>query len=212
MAVLLPNEYDAYYFDGKHQTYSHNAGYGDYNIVNNRQFAAGGGFTLEESTGNRVYDMCMDTNIKLNGRFIGKKLLVLGTAYGFEVEGFRALGIDAWGVEVSPFAISQASPEVQPYLIEADARTYLPTLRKFEYDYIYSRWFLECMSDADLAALIPAMNNVAKNEQLHIMSSHSPVDYYNVKTLEEWAQLDFNVGTILVVNDDFDNYLTKINQ
>ncbi|MCK5023421.1 MAG: class I SAM-dependent methyltransferase [Candidatus Aenigmarchaeota archaeon] len=136
---------------------------------------------------------------------------MVGCAYGFEVEGFRALGIDAHGIDVSEFAISQAKSELQPYLEVADARVKMGTYKRNEWDFIFSRWFLECMSDVDLAALIPEMNTACKSDQVHIVNTEMRADYYNVKSLLDWADLPFAVGTILIPNDNFDEYLTVIN-
>ena len=214
MPVLQPSEYDASYFEGSTQTYTHNAGYGEYHRMQYNRVAAGFGFTAEESTGNVFGDLAKGLNIKLNGRYVGKTVLVLGYAYGYEVKAFRDLGILADGIDVSPFAISQAEASIQQYLQVQDARTYLPTLGRNAYDYIFSRWFLECMSDADLIDLIPEMNRVCKQDQAHIMSTNSrkatdTIKGYNIKTLDEWELLPFERGSVLVVNDDFNDVRIK---
>lgn len=52
----------------------------------------------------------------------GKRVGVLGCAYGFSVVGMRIHGVDAWGVDVSEFAIQQW-PSAGPWLLLADATT-----------------------------------------------------------------------------------------
>jgi hypothetical protein len=208
MAVLQASEYDISYFDGRLNENTHPAGYTEYGRVQFNQFSTKFVPTLAESTGNLFGDLCKGMNINLNNRFVGKTLLILGAAYGFEVKGFRDLGIDAWGVEVSPYAISKAEPAIQPYLINQNALTYLPTQARNGWDYIFSRTFLECFSDADLATLITQMNRVSRSEQVHIVYPASNPAYYNSKTLAQLALLPFDRGTILIQNDDLINYVT----
>lgn len=209
MAVLTAAEYDAYYFEGKTQTYTHNAGYGSYSRMQWNRHKAGYGFTLEESTGTFFGDLMKSANYTMNGVWNTKNVLVLGCAYGFEVKELRDLGIIADGIDVSSYAISQADSSVAPFLSVQNALTYLPTLARNAYDYIFSRWFLECLSDSDLAILLPEMKRVAKSGQMHIMSSKSPSEYYNIKTLAEWQALDWGqaVNAVLMLNDDFANHV-----
>lgn len=208
MAVLQPNEYDASYFEGSTQTFAHNAGYSSYQGVEYNQVSTRFVDTLEDSTGTVFGDMAKGLNV--NNRFIGKKILIVGCAYGFLVQGLRNLGIDAWGIDVSSFAISQAVPEVAPYLQVADANIIMSTYKRNEFDWIISRWFLECIDDADLPSLIDNMNK-ASREQVHIVfPDTTPPEYYNVKTLEEWKQQPFSTGTILIPGNDFSNYVTVI--
>jgi hypothetical protein len=210
MAVLQPSEYDASYFEGGEQTYAHNAGYTHYHRVQyNQRGMYAPTVPIEESTGNVYGDLCKVFNIKLNARFVGKKLLVIGCAYGFEVKAFRDLGVNAWGIDVSAFAISQAESSIQPYLQVGDIRTAILSMGRNSYDYIFSRWFLECMSDTDLAALIPELNRVNKSGQVHNINTDMRTDYYNTKTLAQWLALGWEQGTILVANNDFDNYVVK---
>lgn len=210
MAILQPNEYDASYFDGKNYGVTHPAGYSCYA---NTQYNQVGLFSptvpIEQSTGNVFGDLCKAFNIKLTNRFVGKKLLVIGCAYGFEVKAFRDLGIDAWGIDVSSFAISQAESSIQSYLQVGDIRTAILSMGRNSYDYIFSHYFMECMSDSDLVTLIPELNRVARSGQVHTVTTNSNPDYYNVKTLSQWLALAWEQGTILVENNNFDNYVIK---
>jgi hypothetical protein len=207
MAVIPVSEYDASYFEGGSQTYTHNGGYTWYGKTNfNTKGIFAPDVPIEESTGNVFGDMIKALNFRASGVLVGKKCLVLGCAYGFEVKAMRDLGVDAYGIDVSAFAISQASAEIAPYLSVHDARTYLPTLGKNAYDYIFSRGFLECLTDAEVTALIIQMDRVSKSGQMHQFVAAN-ADYYNVKTLQEWAT-QFNwSSTILMQNWDYDNWI-----
>jgi len=222
MAVIPVSEYDISYFEGRLGAYTHNAGYTNYGAVN---YPSKGNFVpIEQSTGRFIWDLIKHFNILLNNRFVGKTVLVVGCAYGDEVKAFRDLGVLATGIDVSNYAITQGKalyPDIASYLIEADARTIIPTYHKNEWDYIFSKQLLECMSDADLATLIPAMNNACKNDQCHFVqwdgdpgadvTGFEIGNFYNLKILTEWAAMPFSVGTILIHALDVDNYITVIN-
>tara|TARA_R110000782_G_scaffold67650_5_gene136622 strand:+ start:12346 stop:12996 length:651 start_codon:yes stop_codon:yes gene_type:complete len=51
----------------------------------------------------------------------GDKVLDVGCAKGFLVKDLRAIGIDAYGVDVSTYALAHAEPEAHPYLQIASA-------------------------------------------------------------------------------------------
>jgi predicted TPR repeat methyltransferase len=141
---------------------------------------------------------------KLLGFLDGKKVLELGCAKGYGVQWLRQQGIDAWGMDVSAYAISQADPSVQPYLITANAVTELAKYTKNAFNVIYSRGFLCCLSDADLSTIIPLMNKVGFLQIHHVDTLCNP-QYYNVKTMAQMAALGFKRGTQLVENDDVAN-------
>lgn len=134
------------------------------------------------------------------GSLAGRKIIELGCAWGSLTRYLRQLGANAYGLDLA-YPISQGIvlwPDLAPYLIVADARTWLPTQARNSWDAIISRGFLECQSDADLAILIPEMNRVAKFVQVHSTDTNSESEYYNVKTLEQWQTLPFEAGTIIV--------------
>ena len=203
MAVLTPAEYDERYFDGGSAAYTHNAGYTKYQkwFIRSTRFLP----SLDESTGEYFGDIAKGMNLRNN--IVGKDVLEIGCAKGFLVEGMRSIGINGFGINVSPYAIGQANPSIAAYLEVADARIKVPTYARNQWDYIITRWFLSCMSDADLTALIPELNRVARN-QIHIVYPLIRPDYYNAKTLAQWAALPFARGTILINNDDIDGYVT----
>lgn len=56
----------------------------------------------------------------------GSTVLEVGCAYGYLVQMLRRMGYDAYGMDISEFALSQADPEVRPYLIRADVSDWIP--------------------------------------------------------------------------------------
>lgn len=185
--VLDPSEYDASYFDGKTQALRHNAGYSKYE----RWYRISG----ENSSGEFFKDQAGDWLGRFN--LSGKKILDVGCAKGFHVEDLRALGVDAWGVDVSSYAIGEAAPAIAPYLEVADIRTRINTYGNKEWDVIFSARFLECIDEADLPALIDGFNKKS-HRQVHIIDEEPNSVYYLARSLGWWSQLPFARGTVLV--------------
>lgn len=192
MPVLQPSEYDAMYFDGGNQTYAHNAGYHKYERWYRRDPCTFPG------AAEHFDEYWKDIAYKATQRFnlTGKKVLDVGCAKGFFVEDLRFFGVDAYGIDVSQYAINCSSEAVKPYLTVADVRTYLSTYSKNEWWVLYSLKFLSCMNDADLAIVIPEMNRVSKY-QFHVIDLNLKPAFYNTKTMEDWLAYDWDKGTVL---------------
>lgn len=219
VTYLQPGDYDARYFEGDLQDYTHNAGYSEYHVLGYRHRIKSAKHvgTIENSTGWVFGDLLKGIN--LNGRFVGKSVLVLGCAYGFEVAALRDLGIEADGIDDSQYAIDQAdstkadfpldtaNDSIKQYLRVENAVTSLASYGRNQYDFIYSRWFLDLLSDVDLTTLITEMNRVSRS-QLHIVNPNLPIDkYWNVKSLTEWSNLSFEKGTLLIANNDINRWI-----
>ena len=205
MPVLTHGEYNEYYFDGGSHSLSHNAGYTYY-----RRWFRNDPGNFPESSGGDGANNFGDMASALHGRFnINSKVLILGSAKGYIVHDLRNLGVEAYGIDVSQYAYDQADPEVQPYLTVTDALTYLKTLKQNSMTYIFSRWLLCCIADADIPELVAEMNRVSRN-QVHIIMRYPNPLYYTVHTTQEWLDLfDWDVGTILVPSQDWTGYLRK---
>lgn len=135
-----------------------------------------------------------------HGSLVGRTVIDLGCGFGSIVRYLRQLGADAYGIDLS-YPISQGValwPELEPYLMVGDVRVWLPTQGKNSWDVIISRGFLDCLTDAELATLVPAMNNAAKFQQIHSVDPSDDPEYYNQKTLVEWEALDWEPGTIIL--------------
>jgi SAM-dependent methyltransferase len=135
-----------------------------------------------------------------HGSLVGRKVIELGCAFGSLVRLLRQLGADAYGIDLS-WPISQGIslwPEMEPYLIVGDARVWLAAQKKNSWDAIISRGFLDCQTDADLAIMIPQLNNVCKFQQVHSVDPDNEAEYYNHKTLAEWQALGWEAGTIIL--------------
>jgi len=194
MAVLKPEEYDISYFDGRKSTYAHNAGYSNYQR-----------WYRDES--NDWYDLAKLLNDRYDLK--GKKVLDLGCAKGFLVEDLRSMGIDAYGIDISNYAISQAKDVVKPYLLQADARVALKKYKDEEFNLIFSRWFIYCFEDEELLTLVKDMNRVSEL-QVHIIKTDANTDFYNIKPIDTYlSSLPLEKGTIIIPNGNMQQILRK---
>ncbi|MEK6862007.1 MAG: hypothetical protein AABY07_08640, partial [Nanoarchaeota archaeon] len=75
-------------------------------------------------------------------------------------------------------------------------------------DVIFTCRFLECIDDMDLIQLINEMNRISK-KQIHIIDEQPNSDFYNVKTLKTWKNLNFTQGTIFISNENQQKVLIK---
>ncbi len=204
MAVLQPSEYDMAYFDGSLGPYRHNAGYSEYK----RWYRNEG----EGSTGEFWKDMAAGwiNHLALSG----KRVLEIGCAKGFLVKDLRDMGVDAYGLDVSQYAIENCEPEVAQYLTVGDARTYLSNYARNEWDIVLSLRFLECIDEADLPALVSEINRISK-KSVHVVDNFVGAksgagQYYTQHTPQEWLDnYSWERGTVIVPQEDRSTFLTK---
>lgn len=138
-----------------------------------------------------------------NNRFGNKSVLEVGCAYGFIIEYLRSRTppIEAYGIDVSSYAHSQAHPSLaQPYITVGDALPILQTYSRNQLDWLISRHFFECLDDAVIQPTIDAMDFCSRN-MIHIIGTNVNADYYNKKTPAEWQAYDWGVQTTLFFND-----------
>lgn len=120
-------------------------------------------------------------------------VLDAGCAMGFLVEKLRERGVEAWGVDISEYAIGEVAPTVQEYCWVGSVTDPLPRA----YDLIVSIEVLEHLSPQD--AEIAVTNFCTFSDD--ILFSSTPYDYkeashFNVQPVEYWAELFAKEGFI----------------
>ena len=203
MPVLDPSEYDVAYFDPWKTTYSHNAGYSRYR----RWFRVSDDFLPNEQSTGEFFDDLAEYQ-RVLAFLDGKTFLEVGCAKGYLIEYLRDHGIDAWGLDVSEYAIGEAREDIKPYLIQEDARTYLPTLGRNDFNVIFSRWTLPCFNDDDLINIvIPAMN-YGGFLQVHMIWPDYKPEFYNCHPMDWWLNdAGFKNKTVLIERNNVNNPL-----
>lgn len=114
-----------------------------------------------------------------------RRVLDAGCAMGFLVETLRGHGVDAWGIDISPFAIEQVYDPIKPYCRVGSVTGELSG----PWDLIVSIEVAEHMPIRDAEAAIANMCA----QTADILFSSSPVDHrepthVNVHQPEYWAE------------------------
>jgi len=127
--------------------------------------------------------------------FQPRNLLEVGCGTGRFVYWGRRLGIDAWGIDISPYALSQANPEIRKYLKKADATRKIP-FKDNSFDLVVSINLLEHILEPKLASVLKEYQRVSKKFLLHKIFTKTrlqpPVDdptHVTVKTPSWWHRL-----------------------
>jgi SAM-dependent methyltransferase len=126
-------------------------------------------------------------------------VLDAGCAMGFLVEALRNRGVEAWGVDISEYAISNVAPEMKEFCWIGSVTEPFSS----RYDLIVSNEVLEHLEKEDSEM---AVKNLCQHSD-DILFSSTPNDYkevshFNVQPPEYWAELFAREGFFRDV--DFD--------
>lgn len=119
-------------------------------------------------------------------KFAPRNVLDVGCAKGFLVESFRDRGLEAYGFDLSEYAISQVRDDIRPYCWVASATDPI----KREYDLITCIEVLEHVSESEARHAIENMAGCASR----ILFSSTPYDldeptHINVRPISYWVDL-----------------------
>lgn len=115
--------------------------------------------------------------------------LDVGCAYGYLVEALHDLGVKAYGVDVSSYAISKVREDIRPYCFVANVAEGLPAELPSQFDCISAIEVIEHLYEEDE---IPFLQALCGRTQ-HIVFSSTPDDFdekshFNVQQQEHWAK------------------------
>lgn len=136
--------------------------------------------------------------------FNPKTVLDIGCAYGYIVEALREKGVDAYGIDVSSYAISQANEKIKPYLKAMSALDDLPDNFPKKYDLVISIEMIEHLYEEDGLKAIDKMVNYS--DKILISSTDSDFDeptHFNVQPQEYWSEKFAAKGYIRNLISDF---------
>jgi len=124
--------------------------------------------------------------------FRPKNFLEVGCGTGRFVYWARRLGIEAWGVDISSYALSQTNSEIKEYLKKGDATKKIP-FRDNSFELVVSISLLEHIPESKLALVFGECQRVSKKLILHKIFTKTrfqpPVDdptHITVKSLTWW--------------------------
>ncbi len=94
-----------------------------------------------------LYPLSQVVLLSMKTCFNPKKVLDVGCAKGFLVKAFRDQGIEAWGVDVSEYALSAAPKEVKKYLYKVDLNKEALPFANECFDCVTFLGTIECLDD-----------------------------------------------------------------
>ena len=117
--------------------------------------------------------------------FNPQTVLDAGCAKGFLVEGFRRRGVEAWGIDLSEYAIQSVHPDIKDFCFTGSIAQPLPR----RYDLIVS---IEVVEHMPAEEAVRAIENLCQYSD-NILLSSSPYDYkeathMNVHPPDYWAR------------------------
>lgn len=134
-------------------------------------------------------------------------VLDAGCACGHLVAAFREIGVEAWGVDISEYAISQVTEECKPYCAVASLTESLPAHFPRRYDLVLNIEILEHMTPEDGSR---ALYNLCRYSDTVLFSSTpddtvekthvnvQPLSYWIAKFHQQGFYVDFrNTGRVL---------------
>lgn len=116
-------------------------------------------------------------------------VLDVGCEYGYLVESLRELGVEAWGIDISSYAIRQATESIKPFVYAQSATEPLPEMFPQKFDLIVSIDMLEHVNE-DIAMTI--LDNLSPyTDNFLISTSCSNFDdltHFNVQPPAYWVE------------------------
>lgn len=118
-----------------------------------------------------------------------KTVLDVGCSVGYMVQMLRELGVEAWGIDNSVYAIDHASNEIQPYLRVASATQPLPGDLPQKYDLVLSIEVIEHLRPEESRNALALM--CSYTDRILFSSTDSDINnptHVNVQQREYWAE------------------------
>lgn len=130
-------------------------------------------------------------------RLAPKQLLDAGCAFGLLVEKLRQRGVEAWGIDISEFAIGQVDESMRAYCAVGSLVDPLPEGFPERFDLATCIEVVEHMRPRDGEVAIARLAGVADR----VLFSSSPVDYgevthVNVQAPEDWSAIFARAGLL----------------
>jgi len=123
-------------------------------------------------------------------RYNPRTVLDAGCAMGYIVEALRDRGVEAYGFDISEYAINNVREDIKPYCFVHSVTEPLPDRYPQKYDMVLSIEVLEHLFHEDA---MRAINNLCKYTDMFIFSSTSDDiadrTHVNVQQSEYWAKL-----------------------
>lgn len=126
---------------------------------------------------------------KIINNFNPRTVLDMGCAFGYLVQALREKGVEAYGIDVSEYAVSHADESIKPYLKNMSALDNLPDNFPKHFDLVVSIEMIEHLYEEDGLKVIDKMVSYA--DKVIISSTDDDFDdptHFNVQKKEYWVE------------------------
>lgn len=121
--------------------------------------------------------------------FHPRTVLDAGCAWGFLVECLRNRGVEAWGVDISEYAIEHVQPEIRPYCHVGSLSEPLPEPLPKEFDLVVTIEVLEHMPEDIGKRAVERLCTVTKDVLCSVSyQDFREVTHLNVQMPSYWVQ------------------------
>lgn len=166
----------------------------------------------QEAHWNKFFGNIADAIIR---DFSPKTVLDAGCAWGYLVAALRNRGVEAWGVDISPYAISKAHKAIRPYCAVGSLTEALPDTLPKSYDLVVSIEVFGHLHEHD--GLIAIQRLCSYSDQIILSTSsddtyekkhYNVQQHCNIQQPEYWAREFARYGFFNQVDHSFD-YISK---
>lgn len=126
---------------------------------------------------------------KIVEKYEPKTVLDMGCAFGYLVYSLRKRGVQAYGIDISDYALSQADESIRPYLKSMSALDELPPDFPKKYDLLVSIEMIEHLYEDDGLKVIEKM--VSYSDRILLSSTDNDFNeptHVNVQPKEYWCE------------------------
>lgn len=122
-------------------------------------------------------------------KYAPKTVLDMGCAFGYLVSALRNKGVQAYGIDISEYALSQADEKIKPYVKVMSALDKLPDNFPKKYDLVVSIEMIEHLYADDGLKVIKKMTEYADRILLSSTDSDfAEPTHVNVQPKEYWCE------------------------
>ena len=114
-------------------------------------------------TSNEVREYFNNLASKIVDEFNPKTVLDCGCATGYLVSALRYLGVEAFGIDVSKYAISNVEPKIKTFCFNQSIAKELPQDLPDRVDLVVCNQVLDCMSYEDVLSALKNMSQLSNN-------------------------------------------------
>lgn len=174
------------YFEGNSADEIHPAGYSQYQTDDTQQY---------DAYASLVCDLLERVDLSPTTATI----LLTGCAYGYTIEHLVDRGVDAWGMDLSDFALEQASASIQDRLVQGNGGSYEDLQRAADtagvdgFDAVIEMGTLCYFTDEGAVKACRGMRAISPVVIHRVRTADDlegkAAEWYNTKSLDEWREL-----------------------